>query len=304
MRKVFCAILVCAALLGLGFPAGAEGYLADENDPVYARCAAAAQSITASHIIVYDYTADTLLYSRTLPGGKLYPASTTKLFSTYAALQVMQPDQVVTVGSEASMIDSESSVAFLSRGQQLTVTQLVKAMLLPSGNDAAMVLAAAAGRQLAGDASMNAVDAVNVFVEEMNRQAEALGFTHSNFANPHGYHVGCHYTCVPDMIRIIKLALDDPTIAATVKTFQAEELLPSGQKFKWQNTNLFLNPRDPLYRTDVIGMKTGHTSQAGECLVTAFQVEGRVIVVGIYGSVTVRARYYDSVKLLDACLGK
>ncbi len=301
-------LLLLAALLSMGsLTAAAEpaeeskSYPVDTQSEVYAACQEIAQQIDASQVLVYDATHDEMLFTKTVPGGKLYPASITKLFSAYVALQILAPDDTVTAGDELSLVQEGSSMAYIYRGQTVTVEMAVEAMLLPSGNDAAMILAAAAGRRIAPSRELLSQEAVDVFVAEMNRQAAALGFEQSHFANPDGYHAGCHYTCVNDLARIAKLALEDPTISRFMQVFEADVTYASGQTNHWKNTNALLNPEAEFYRADAIGMKTGHTSQAGHCLMAAFRTEQRTLVVGIFGCSDILERFRAAGQLADAC---
>ena len=276
-------------------------YEVDRESAVYQTCDALAEGMAAKHILVYDNTADTILYSKTLEGGKLYPASITKLFSCYVALQYLQPDELLTAGSELELVQEGSSMAYIYKKQQVTVEMAVEGMMLPSGNDAAMILAAAAGRRIAGDESLAPEAAVAEFVDEMNRQAESLGFEQSHFASPDGYHMGAHYTCVNDMARIAKLALENKTLCKYMGLFEDSVIYASGQSNHWENTNLFLDPEDGFYHPAAIGMKTGRTRQAGYCLMSAFRVGKRTLVIGMFGYDDEYARFRDTLKILYAC---
>lgn len=280
----------------------AKTLTADESSDIYLACQAVADGIDATQILVYDATADSLLYSKSVPGSKLYPASTTKLFSTYVALQVLSPDTVITAGDELDLLKSGSSIAYVGKGNRLTAEMLVEAMMLPSGNDAALVLAAGAGRTIAEDNSLSGADAVQIFVERMNDTAKELGFEKSHFANPDGYHVGAHYTCVNDMVRIAKLALENETISRYMKIHEDEDVVyASGHTNHWINTNHLLDPESEFYNPAAIGMKTGHTNQAGYCLMSAFRKNGHTIVIGVFGYQKTEPRFRDVVSLLDAC---
>lgn len=276
-------------------------YEVDRESAVYQTCDALAEGMAAKHILVYDNTADTILYSKTLEGGKLYPASITKLFSCYVALQYLQPDELLTAGSELDLVQEGSSMAYIYKKQQVTVEMAVEGMMLPSGNDAAMILAAATGRRIAGDESLAPEAAVAEFVDEMNRQAESLGFEQSHFASPDGYHMGAHYTCVNDMARIAKLALENKTLRKYMGLFEDSVIYASGQSNHWENTNLFLDPEDGFYHPAAIGMKTGRTRQAGYCLMSAFRVGKRTLVIGMFGYDDEYARFRDTLKILYAC---
>lgn len=276
-------------------------YEVDPSDGTYQACQAVAEQIDASQILVYDATADDLIYSKSVEGSKLYPASTTKLFSTYVALQVLEPETVITAGDELDLVKPGSSIAYISKGHQLTAEMLVEAMMLPSGNDAALVLAAGAGRAIAEDESLTGEEAVRVFVERMNETAQELGFEKSHFANPDGYHVGTHYTCVNDMVRIAKLALGNEIISQYMGVHEADVIYASGHSNHWINTNHLLDPESEFYYPGAIGMKTGHTNQAGYCLMSAFHKNGHTIVIGVFGYQESKARFWDVIKLLDAC---
>ena len=310
-------ILVMALLLGMALPAAAteteppapeetvpemKEYVVDTESEMYRVLDALAPQMKSDQILVYDATNDTVLYTRSIEGEKLYPASITKLYSAYVALQYLNPEEVLTAGDELDLVKPGSSVAYIGRGHQLYVRTVVEAMMLPSGNDAAMVLAAAAGRRIAEDETITAEEAIRVFVAEMNRMAEELGFERSNFANPDGFHLGCHYTCLNDMARIAKLALEDKTISRYIRRYEDDVVFVSGQTIKWKNTNLFLSPEDGFYRGDAIGMKTGFTNQAQYCLMSAFKCsDGRTVVVGAFGTADEYDRLRDTLKLINAC---
>ena len=274
----------------------------DPGSAIYQICDRMAQDMEARHLFVYHTGTNQVLYSKTTGNGKLFPASITKLFSTYVALQYLDPDEIITAGSELELVHEGSSMAYVGEGSQLRVKMLVEGMMLPSGNDAAMVLAAAAGRVIAQDEALDAADAVQVFVDEMNRQADLLGFEMSHFTSPDGWHTGSHYTCLNDMARIAKLALSDKTIARYMRTGEEEVTFLSGQTKKWKNTNLLVVPEEGFYRYDAIGMKTGYTRQAEYCLMSAFRLnDGRNLVIGLFGYGDTYKRFNDANKLAKAC---
>lgn len=277
-----------------------SGYIVDTASAVYQICAQLAETMQARQILVYDTNSDTILYSKSVAGGKLFPASITKLFSTYVALQYLDPDTVITAGDELDLVHEGSSIAFIARGSQYRMEMLVEGMMLPSGNDAAMVVAAAAGRAIAGDENLPAADAVQLFVDEMNRQADALGFEKSHFCNPDGWHTGAHYTCVNDLAHIAKLALENETISRYMRRHHEETHSYGGQYVLWENTNLLLDPDNAYYNRDAVGMKTGYTRPAGYSLMSAFTFEEGQVVVGLFGYTDKFERFDDAVTLADA----
>ena len=139
------------------------------------------------YCFVYD-SRQGLLTNRGGMYDKIYPASITKLYTAYVAMQILSPSAPVEATEELLAIPAwDSSKAHIQPGEVLTAEMLVAGMMLPSGNDAAMVLAAAAGRVIAQDETLAAADAVQVFVDEMNRQADELGFEKSQAHVLFGY---------------------------------------------------------------------------------------------------------------------
>ena len=273
------------------------GFTVDTETELYKALDEAAKTISARQILVYDATNDQMLYTKSVEGGKLYPASVTKLFTCYVALQILDPAAVVTAGSELDMVAENSSKAYIYRNQQVTVKMLVGGMMMPSGNDAAMIMAAAAGRKVAGNSHLSGEEAVRAFVAEMNRQAEELGFEKTHFTNPDGYHVGSHYTCINDLVRMAKLALGNDIIRRYMGYYGLNLTYVSGQSNTWTNTNQLLNKNGEFYCEDAIGMKTGHTNQAGHCLMSAFEIGDKTIVIGVFGSNDKNTRFSDSIVL-------
>lgn len=276
-------------------------YTADAQTEIFQALDVLSRELEARHILVYDSDHDTLLYSKTVEGGKLYPASITKLYSICVALEVLSPDEVITAGDELSLVQPGSSVAYIGKGNQLTVSMIVEAMLLPSGNDAAMVLAAAAGRRIAGDETLPAEEAVQAFVTRMNDRAKELGFQKSHFANPDGFHIGSHYTCISDMTTIARMALENDTITAYMGLAAADETFVSGHAIHWKNTNHLLDPEDKYYQSEAIGMKTGYTRPAGYSLMSAFRHGNRTLVIGVFGNPTSDGRWEDIISIWETC---
>jgi len=272
----------------------------DPDTAIYQICERLAESTEARQLFVYHTGTNQMLYSQTVGNGKLFPASITKLFSTYVALQYLDPDAVITAGAELELVHEGSSMAYISKGSQVRVKTLVEGMMLPSGNDAAMVLAAAAGRVIAQDENMTPEEAVNTFVDEMNRQAALLGFENTHFSNPDGWHTGSHYTCLNDLARISALALENETIRRYMGLARDETNFYSGQYVIWENTNLLLHREGGYYRSDAVGMKTGYTRPAGYCLMSAFDFEEGEIVIGQFGYVNKNNRFTDAINLIKA----
>lgn len=258
-----------------------------------------AEGMDGSHVFVYNCAEEEMLYCSTDARSSLYPASITKLFSAWVALQYLQPEQRIQAGRELGLLQPGSSTAHISYGSVLTAEMLIEGMLLPSGNDAAYITAAAAGRAIAGDENLAAAAAVEVFVKEMNRQAEDMGLKGTHFENPDGYHAPGHYSCPRDLAVIGTLALENPVIARYVRCAADTVRFASGEKCTWRNTNRLLNPESEYYCPGAIGLKTGYTKEAGNCLLAAFETEKGALLAGIFGAESKTSRYENAVKLME-----
>ena len=259
------------------------------------------RTLTAHSAFVYDCEEDEYLHLVGKPSQQVYPASVTKLFTTYVMLQILKPGQTVTAGDALTLVRSNSSVAGIKKGDTLTVEQLIQGMLLPSGNDAACILAVEAGRALAKDPYLPCADAVARFMETVNDRAKQEGLTGTHFVTPDGYHDPDHYTTLGDMLKIGQLALSDETISKYAAVAQIETGLKDVPV--WNNTNWLVRPESEYYCPFAKGLKTGRTSEAGNCLVSAFEIEGEQYIIGVFGCEKTADRFADTLHLLNGALG-
>ncbi len=258
------------------------------------------EKLGAKYIFVYDSKTSRVLYTRGSHLDKVAPASLTKLLTAYVALEILDPEQVITVGPEAHWVDPDSSVAYVYNGQKLTVEMLIEGMLLQSGNDAAYVLAVAGGRAIANDPALPGWDAMAIFMQRMNARAAYYGLTGSNFVNPDGIDHADHYSTTADLLIIAKLALTNEMICRYGGMAQERVTYESGQTAAWVNTNLLLHENSGYYCPAAIGLKTGSTSGAGKCLISAFTKEdGGTLIVGVLGCADDAVRYNDSLLLYN-----
>ncbi len=256
------------------------------------------RKLLAQQYFVYDCKSDTFLISSGQPDERVYPASITKLFTAYVAMQYLQPETEITAGDALDMVAWGSSVAKIQKGDVLTVRQLVEAMLLPSGNDAAYLLACEAGRVIRDNPQLGAISAVDVFMSQMNSQAQAAGMTGTHFVNPDGIHDSNHYTTFADLAVLGKLAMEDPVVMAyAVKA--REEVQLHGETVKWKNTNALVDPETPYYCPYAVGLKTGQTPSAGSCLLSAFRMDDWELLIGVFGCPEEEDRFDDTLQLFN-----
>ena len=254
-------------------------------------------NINAKRVIVYNVTYDTVVYSKNADD-VCAPASTTKLLTAAVAVRLGDMAEPVTIGEEIKLVKDGSSLAKLQIGQTLTMSQLLDALLIPSGNDAAYVLAAHIGRKLAPDAA-DLQAAVDAFVAEMNRQAKELGCTSSHFMNPDGMTAEGHQTTARDMLLIARHANSFTAIRQCVmKSAVSTEI--GGKSVYWENSNEMIHPANRYHYPYIIGMKTGFTTPAGYCLVGAANRIGEEVITVVMGADSSDDRFRDTKTLFEA----
>ncbi len=205
-------------------------------------------------------------------------ASTTKIMTALVALELASPDTVICVDGRA--VGTEGSSVYLCEGENLTLEQLLYALMLESANDAAVAIA------------IGVSGSEEAFVDAMNAKATSLGLSDTHFANPHGLDAEAHYTTAYELGRIAQAALKNPlfkTIVSTRKT-----TIPH------QNTDgvrLLVNHNKMLRQYEgCIGVKTGYTQKSGRCLVSAAERDGVTVI-----AVTINSPddWKDHTKLLN-----
>ena len=220
-----------------------------------------------------------------------YPASVTKILTAILTLENCELTDTVTVSKTAiSNIPSGYVIAPLFVGEQMSVEDLLYALMLKSANDAAYVLAEHVGGSLEG------------FSEMMNKKAEELGCKNSHFVNPNGIHDSNHYTTAYDMYLIARYAMQNEKFVKIVSTYQYT--LSATNKYSkndriMKNTNSFVNPSSRYYDENVKGIKTGTTLQAGNCLITSTSKNGFDVITVILGARTSESKFSETKKMMN-----
>lgn len=255
-------------------------------------------NITAANAILINADTNETLYQKK-GTDKIAPASTAKMITALTVLDYCSPDDEMRVGAEIKLIHDDSSRAWLMQGDTLTVRQLLVALMLPSGNDAAYTLAVNTGKKIAGDQGLSNAQSIGVFMDKVNQKAKLLGAENSNFVVPDGYDADGQYTTAYDLAVIAKACLDDPCISEIVASYSSNERWLNGREVTYNNTNKLLNPNSQYYRPEVIGLKTGTSSLGGACIVSAAVINGNTYICAVMGS-TGNGRFQDSIDILDA----
>jgi D-alanyl-D-alanine carboxypeptidase (penicillin-binding protein 5/6) len=212
---------------------------------------------------------------------RLEPASLTKLMTAHVIFSELQQgnlklEDMVTVSEKAWK--TEGSRMFIEVGKQVSVEDLLKGMIIQSGNDASVALA----EHVAGSES--------VFASVMNTHARRLGMLNSNFVNATGLPDPDHYTTPED---IAKVAM------ATIREFPEFYKWYSIREYTYNNIKQH-NRNKLLWRDDdVDGMKTGHTDAAGYCLVASAKKDNMRLISVIMGTTSEKERAEESMKLLN-----
>lgn len=228
--------------------------------------------------IIYERNSHTVLYDKN--SKEVVPmASTTKIMTCILILENCNLDTVVTVSSNAA--STIGSRLGLSTNDQITVQDLLYGLMLCSGNDAATCLAETCS------------GSVEEFAVLMNAKASELGLSSTSFVTPHGLDDDNHFTTAYDYAILTDYALNNPLFKQIVGTKYYTVTL-NGSSKQIHNTNELLGSVDGVY-----GVKTGYTSKAGRCLVSA-AVRGNLdIIVVVFGADTKNIRNTDSIKLIN-----
>lgn len=211
---------------------------------------------------------------------RLPPASLTKLMTAHVAALELQRGRIkesdlVTISEKAWRMGG--SKMFVQVGDQIAVSDLLRGIIVQSGNDASIALA----EHLAGGE--------DTFAALMNQESKRLGLADTHFLNATGWPAEGHYSSALDMAKLARaIIIEDPEHYAM---YAEKEFVWSG--IKQPNRNLLLW-RDPT----VDGLKTGHTEEAGYCMVASSKRDGVRLVASVFGTDSENARATETAKLL------
>lgn len=259
------------------------------------------KNVNAQAAVLVDLKMKNILYGKNI-NEKRSPASTTKLMTALTVLQVMNLNDVVVVGNEVNMIASDSSKAGFSKGQIVTVEELLNGMLICSGNDAAYILAKATGEEIFDNnianegRSFTDAQCVERFVLEMNKNVRDMELDNTHFTSPDGYDSSNQYTTASDLSKIAIEAYSNPTIAKICKrqNYKSDTLGKT-----WTSTNELLNKKSSYYYKYCVGLKTGSTDEAGKCLVSVGKKNNQECISVVLGENTDEQRWKDTTTLLE-----
>lgn len=245
-------------------------------------------------VILVEKDTGKVLYSQA-ESKKMYPASTTKILTAILAIENLSLDEKLTASYDAIMaIPSGYSNAAIQVGETLTVKELLEVFLVHSANEAGYILAE------------NISGSISAFADLMNQKAAELGCKNTHFTNPSGLHDENHYTTAYDLAQIARYCMNNETFRSIVSMQSCT--IAATDKYEeryFKNTNEMLNPKSQYYNENIIGIKTGYTSQAQNCLISAIQKNGIELISVVLGSPAsagengVSGKYTDTQTLFD-----
>lgn len=206
-------------------------------------------------------------------------ASLTKIMTAIVALENSDPTDMVTVPRSAKTIGESTS--FLRTGEKLKMSELLEALLVKSGNDAAIAVA------------VHVAGSEKAFVKMMNQKADELGLSETNFANSHGLDEKGHRSSASDLGVLARYAMRNERFRAIVKKSSARIQHESGSQ-KIENTNLMLRN----YK-GANGVKTGWTDDAGYSVVASARRGDQELYAVVLGTPSERKRFAEATELLD-----
>ena len=214
---------------------------------------------------------------------KLEPASVTKVMTLLLVMEAiargeLHYEDVVTVSANAASMGG--SQVYLSEGEQITVEELLKAVCVSSGNDAAVALA----EQVSG--------VTELFVQQMNNRALELGMTDTHFANPTGLPAEGHVTSARDIALMSRELIGKHTDIRRFTTIWMDTI--RGGEFGLSNTNKLIRFYD-----GATGLKTGSTDAAGYCISATAERNGMELIAVVLGGETSQQRFEDAKTLLN-----
>jgi D-alanyl-D-alanine carboxypeptidase (penicillin-binding protein 5/6) len=279
--RAFLALALVASLAAV--PAWAQTPVPDAR-PVpnanTARPVPAPPQIGANSYLLVDFNSDRILVEHNADL-RVEPASITKLMTAYVVFSELDQgnitlEETVTISEKAWR--TGGSRMFIEPNMQVTVEDLIRGMVIQSGNDASVALAErAAGSEEA-------------FASLMNHYAELLGMANTNFKNSTGLPDPEHYTTARD-IAILS--------AATIRDFPDYYPWYSEKEFTFNNIRQH-NRNTLLWRDPAIdGLKTGHTEAAGYCLASSAKRDGMRLVSAVMGSSSESSRASETQTLLN-----
>jgi len=241
-------------------------------------------NLTAETAVLIEQATGKTLYAKD-ENKRMYPASMTKIITALVAMDYLKPGDVITLGDELRETPVGSSIAYLIPGETITFENLLRGLMIMSGNDAGCAIAYDAAKKAKGVSDMNYDDAEALFADLMNKKAASLGASGSHFTNPHGFHDDNHYSTAHDIALFSRAFMDVPLLREIVKEQAFNEKgkganAPEG----WKTHNKLIMTGNENFYTYANGIKTGFTDEAGNCVAASAENNGIDLISVVFNS--------------------
>ena len=242
--------------------------------------------------VLMETSTGKVLYGKN-ENGKLYPASTTKILTAIIAIEHYNlTDKIIANNSAIMAIPSGYSNAAIQPGEALTVEELLELFLIHSANEVGYIFAE--------DISGNIAN----FADLMNKKATEIGCKNTHFTNPSGIHNVEHYSTAYDMALIAKYCMKNETFRNIVSMPSCTiEPTDKYEKRYFKNTNDLIDSKSKYYYENAIGIKTGFTTQAKNCLIAGSKKNNMELITVVLGAEATAdgrsGRYVDTINLFD-----
>ncbi|MEA4898280.1 MAG: D-alanyl-D-alanine carboxypeptidase family protein [Eubacteriales bacterium] len=291
-RKVFFAALLALSIAASAWsaapaPASTTPLPFPMGEQV-ARAEATPPNLTAKAAIVIDADTGKALFEKNADQRRA-PASTTKLMTLLLAVEHGGLDKVVTLPESAGKAPVGSSLTPVYPGEKMPMRDLLHALTIKSGNDAANAI----GTIVSGS--------VNNFVAAMNARAEKMGLENTHFVNPHGFPADGHYSSARDLARITREVLQNATCRRIIET-RSHTMKPTARRgaLKLTNGYAILDKDSDYYYAPAFGVKTGYSVSSGQCFVGAAAKGGHTLIsVVLHSAQTKPEKWIDTRKLME-----
>jgi len=236
--------------------------------------------LEASSYFLVDFDSGRVLAEKN-PDEQIEPASITKLMTAFLVDKAIAEgdltlDEMVTISEKAWRMNG--SKMFVEVGKQVSIDELLKGLIIQSGNDASVALAEHVG------------GSESAFAGYMNHQAKLLGMTNTHYANSTGWPDENHYSTARDIATLTRAIIND---------FPESYRLYKEREYTYNEIRQF-NRNRLLWRDDSVdGVKTGHTEAAGYCLVASAEREDMRLISVVLGTGSDKARTQSSQSLLN-----
>lgn len=246
-------------------------------------------SIEAEAAVLIDAETGCVIYDKNKDVQK-FPASITKIMTATLALENAKLDERVLFSHQAVFsLPYNSSHIAMDEGESLSMEQSLYAIMLESANEVSNAVAEHLGGTNEG------------FAEMMNKKAKELGAVNTHFTNPHGLHDENHYTTAYDMALIMQAAIKNPEFLKIITT-QSMKLPPTEKQpleRPLNNSHKMIYSGNSNYHENVVGGKTGFTTEAGNTLVTYAKKDDKNLIAVILHDSSAKAAYTDTKALLN-----